>query len=55
MAVKIKLRKAAGASEPRCMSSQAGLLTVGHLSTSPIGNLDPVDEAAREKRLTRIS
>ena len=25
-------------------SSQAGLLTVGHLSPSPIGNLDPVDD-----------
>ena len=26
-----------------------GLLSVGHLSLSPIGNLDPVDEAARVK------
>ena len=34
----------AGASELRCTSSQAGLLTVGHLSPSPIGNLDPVDD-----------
>ena len=31
-------------SEPCCTSSQAGLLTVGHLSPSPIGNLDPVDD-----------
>ena len=34
----------AGASEPRCTSSQAGLLTFGHLSPSPIGNLDPLDD-----------
>ena len=34
----------AGASEPRCTSSRPGLLTVGHLSPSPIGNLDPVDD-----------
>ena len=34
----------AGASEPRCTSSQAGLLTVGHFSPSRIGNLDPVDD-----------
>ena len=34
----------AGAYEPRCTSSRAGLLTVGHLSQSPIGNLDPVDD-----------
>ena len=33
----------AGASEPRT-SSQAGLFTVGHLSPSPIGKLDLVDD-----------
>ena len=36
--------RSAGASEPRCTSCQAGLLTAGHLSPSPIGNLDPVDD-----------
>ena len=36
-------------SEPRCTSSQAGLLTVGHLSPSPIGNLQWTIEAARVK------
>ena len=36
--------RSAGASEPRCTSSQPGLVTVGHLSPSPIGNLDPVDD-----------
>ena len=34
----------AGASEPCCTSSQPGLLTVGHLSPSPIGNFDAVDD-----------
>ena len=34
----------AGASEPRCTSSQAGIPTIGQLSPSPIGNLDPVDD-----------
>ena len=39
----------AGASEPRCTSSQPGLLTVGHLSPSPIGNLDPCSGRSRER------
>ena len=28
----------------RFCRTQTGLLTVGHLSPSPIGNLDPVDD-----------
>ena len=37
----------AGAIEPRCTSSQTGLLTAGRLFPSPIGNLDPVDDWGR--------